>query len=362
MSAPAARPPKASRILPSLDKQRSPLASAAYQRERLAAVPIARPFETALAASGLYPLRATKIEVFQVNLGKKCNLTCHHCHVDAGPDRTEMMPRPVIEACLAFLDRHQVPRFDITGGAPELHPDFREIVERGAATGAHVMHRCNLTAMLLPNYADIPELLARHRVEVIASLPYFQARETDSQRGSGVFDESIEGLRRLNALGYGNGTSGLELNLVANPVGSFLPGNQRELEIMWKRELQRRFGIVFDHLYTITNMPIARFLEFLDSKGQTVEYLTRLANAYNPTAAAGVMCRTTLSVDYDGTLSDCDFNQMLEIPVGRGEPQSIFEATRDGGYESLAAREVMVGPHCFGCTAGAGSSCGGATS
>ena len=357
-----ARPAKVSRILPSLEKRRSPLASAGAQRARLAEVPLPRPFDAALASSGLYPLRATGIEVFQINVGKRCNLTCHHCHVDAGPDKKEVMSRAVIEACFAFAARHPVARFDITGGAPELHPDFREIVARAAATGAHVMHRCNLTAMLLPNYADIPELLAEHRVEVIASLPYFQARETDAQRGSGVFEESIEGLRRLNALGYGDGTSGLELNLVANPVGSFLPGNQRELEAMWKRELKRKFGIVFDHLYTITNMPIARFLEFLEQKGQTAEYLTRLANAYNPGAAEGVMCRTTLSVNYDGTLSDCDFNQMLELPVEAAAPQTIFEAARDGGYEALAARAVVVGAHCFGCTAGAGSSCGGATS
>ena len=321
-----------------------------------------RTFDAALAASGLFPLRATGVEILQINVGTRCNQTCHHCHVDAGPDRREVMSRPVIEAVLDFLARHRIPRFDITGGAPELHPDFRELVARGAATGARVMHRCNLTAILLPNYADIPALLAEHRVEVVASLPYFQARETDAQRGSGVFEESIEGLRRLNALGYGNGTSGLELNLVTNPVGSFLPGNQRELEVMWKREMARKFGIVFDHLYTITNMPIARFLEFLDGRGQTVEYLTRLVNAYNPAAAAGVMCRNTLSVNHDGRLSDCDFNQMLELPVDASVPQTIFEAMRDDGHSALSARAVVTGPHCFGCTAGGGSSCGGATS
>lgn len=357
MTAPADRGARPSRVLPSLEKRRSPLAAAAAQRARLAELPLPRSFEDALASSGLLPLRATGIEVLQVNLGKRCNQTCHHCHVDAGPDKKEVMSRPVLEACLAFLERHRVARFDITGGAPELHPSFREIVERGAATGARVMHRCNLTAILLPNYADIPALLARHRVEVVASLPYFQARETDAQRGAGVFEESIEGLRRLNALGYGDGTSGLVLNLVANPVGTFLPGNQRELEAMWKRELARKFGIVFDGLFTITNMPIARYLEFLETKGQTAEYLARLANAYNPAAAAGVMCRTTLSVNYDGTLSDCDFNQMLELPVDAAAPQTIFDATR----AALEQRAVVVGPHCYGCTAGAGSSCGGTT-
>lgn len=357
MTAPADRWARPSRVLPSLEKRRSPLATAAAQRARLAELSPPRSFEDALASSGLLPLRATGLEVLQINLGKRCNQTCHHCHVDAGPDKKEVMSRPVLEACLAFLERHRIARFDITGGAPELHPGFREIVERGAAAGAQVMHRCNLTAILLPNYADIPALLARHRVEVIASLPYFQARETDAQRGAGVFEESIEGLRRLNALGYGSGTSGLVLNLVANPVGTFLPGNQRELEAMWKRELARKFGIVFDNLFTITNMPIARYLEFLDGKGQTAEYLARLANAYNPAAAAGVMCRTTLSVNYDGTLSDCDFNQMLELPVEPAAPQTIFDAT----LAALEQRAVVVGPHCYGCTAGAGSSCGGAT-
>ena len=353
-------PRKISRILPSLDKKRSPLASAEFQRALLQATPVPRSFEAALTSGGMFPLRPTAIETLQINLGKKCNQTCHHCHVDAGPDRNEEMSRAVIEACLTFLSRHRIRKFDITGGAPELHPDFREIVERGAATGVHVMHRCNLTAILLPNYADIPNLLAKHCVEVVASLPYFQSRETDAQRGAGVFEESIEGLRRLNTLGYGNGISGLQLNLVTNPVGSFLPGNQQELQVMWKRELQRRFGIVFDNLYAITNMPIARFLEFLEGKAQTVEYLTRLVKLYNPVAASGVMCRTMLSVNYDGTLSDCDFNQMLEVPVESRVSQNILDAVRDdNAFDNLVARDIVVGPHCFGCTAGNGSSCGG---
>lgn len=354
--------PRASRILPSLEKRQAPLASAAVQRARLAAVEagaLRHTFAGALADSGLLPLRATGLDVLQINVGRRCNQTCHHCHVDAGPDRKEVMPRDVVEACLALLARERVARFDITGGAPELHPDFREIVTRSAATGARVMHRCNLTAILLPNYADIPALLAAHRVEVIASLPYFQKRETDKQRGDGVFDESIEGLRRLNALGYGRGT-GLELNLVANPVGTFLPGAQRELEAMWKRELDRRYGIAFDNLFTITNMPISRFLDFLEERGQTVEYLTRLANAYNPAAAAGVMCRSMVSVGWDGRLFDCDFNQMLELPLDAAAPQTIFDALA-APAGAIARRDVVVGAHCFGCTAGAGSSCGGAT-
>lgn len=347
------------RILPTLQKRHAPLAAARQQRALLRAVPLVRSFEEALDASGLLPLRATGIDVLQLNVGRRCNQTCRHCHVDAGPDRREVMPRAVIEAVFAVQARHRVPVVDVTGGAPELHPDFREIVARAAAGGAHVMHRCNLTAVLLPNYADIPELLARHSVEVVASLPYFQARETDAQRGAGVFDESIETLRRLNALGYGRGT-GLVLTLVANPVGTFLPGDQAQLERRWKHELRRRFGIEFDRLFAITNMPISRFLEFLEEKGRTEEYLTRLANAFNPAAAAGVMCRGTLSVGWDGTLYDCDFNQMLELPLAAPAPRTIFDLAGEGGFEALASREIVLGAHCYGCTAGAGSSCGGA--
>jgi radical SAM/Cys-rich protein len=343
------------RVLPTLHKRASPLASGEAQQRLLARVPLPRRFDEALDAVGLLPLRARGIEILQINVGKRCNQTCHHCHVDAGPDRGEVMPRAVLEAALAFLVAHRIPALDITGGAPELHPDFREIVTRAATAGAHVMHRCNLTAILLPNYADIPELLAEHGVEIIASLPYFQARETDAQRGEGVFDESLEGLRRLNALGYGRDQR-LELHLVMNPVGTYLPGDQAALEARWKHELARRHGIVFDRLYTITNMPISRFLDFLEAKGRTVEYMTRLANAFNPGAAANVMCRDTLSVGWDGRLYDCDFNQMLELSVSESVRPTIFDAD----YDALAHRAIEIGPHCFGCTAGAGSSCGGA--
>jgi radical SAM/Cys-rich protein len=347
------------RILATLEKRLAPLSSAEAQMERLHQVALPSTFDAALESGGLFPLRATGVDILQINVGRRCNQTCRHCHVDAGPDRKEVMPREVLEACLAFLDRHQVRTFDITGGAPELHPDFREIVERGAATGAHVMHRCNLTAILLPNYSDIPALLAKHRVEVVASLPYFQSNETDAQRGEGVFEESIEALRLLNGLGYGRG-DGLQLNLVTNPVGTFLPGNQGSLEARWKKEMKRRYGIVFDRLYAITNMPISRFLEFLDERGKVDEYLTTLANAFNPSAAAGVMCRGTLSVSHDGTLHDCDFNQMLEMTLVGSAPRTIFDALTPDGFTALASREIATAPHCFGCTAGSGSSCGGA--
>ena len=344
-----------SRLLQTLQRRGSALATGDGQRARLAEIPVARSFESALGDAGLWPLRPTPIEILQINVGKRCNQTCKHCHVDAGPDRKEVMPRAVVEAVLDFLVRARIPTLDVTGGAPELHPDFREIVVRASRAGAHVMHRCNLTAVLLPNYSDIPALLAEHRVEVVASLPYFQGRETDAQRGDGVFEQSIESLRRLNALGYGMGT-GLVLNLVTNPVGTFLPGDQHALERRWKSEMRRRFGIEFDRLYTITNMPVSRFLEFLEERGQTTEYLSRLVNAFNPAAAAGVMCRTTLSVGWDGGLYDCDFNQMLGLPVDARAPQTICDADR----AMLEGREIAVGPHCFGCTAGAGSSCGGA--
>lgn len=347
------------RLLPTLSRQDSRLASPARQLALLASVPAARSFPAALAAAGLPPLDATGVDVLQVNLGKRCNQTCRHCHVDAGPDRREVMAPEVIDACLTLLERHHIPVFDITGGAPELHPDFRAIVARAAATGAHVMHRCNLTAILLPNYADIPALLAHHRVEIVASLPYFQARETDAQRGDGVFEQSIEALRRLNALGYGQG--GVHrLTLVTNPVGTFLPSDQAALETRWKQELRRRVGVEFDRLHTITNMPIARFLEFLEERGRTADYLTMLARAFNPDAAASVMCRTTLSVGYDGRLHDCDFNQMLELGTVGAAPRTIAEALQPGGFEGLRRRRIAVASHCFGCTAGAGSSCGGA--
>lgn len=344
------------RVLPTLQKQRHPLASGASQRRRLAELPLARSFEASLEAAGLFPLTATGIEVLQVNVGRKCNQTCRHCHVDAGPDRTESMSAEVADACLRVLAATTIPTLDITGGAPELHPEFRRLVTTAAALGRRVIDRCNLTITRLPNYRWIPPFLAEHRVEVTASLPYYQPRQTDRQRGDGVFEESIAALRELNALGYGRPGSGLVLNLVTNPVGAFLPPDQQAAERDWKRELERRHGIVFDRLFTLTNMPISRFLQHLEEKGQAGEYLARLAARFNPAAAAGVMCRTTLSVGWDGSLYDCDFNQMLDLPLGDGVPRSIL----DFDPARLERRTIALGPHCFGCTAGAGSSCGGA--
>lgn len=345
------------RVLPTLQKRHASLASTAEQRRTLARVPLPASFEDALEGAGLYPLHATGIEIFQINVGRKCNQTCRHCHVDAGPDRTEMMPDAVVDRCLEIIESTSIATVDITGGAPELHKRWREIVLRARAAGKHVMDRCNLTITLLPNYAYLPEFFAEHEVHVVASLPHFRQKGTDAQRGDGVFEESIQALQRLNALGYGKPGSGLTLDLVTNPVGTFLPGNQKSLEADWKRQLLRTHGIEFNSLFTITNMPISRFLEFLQETGQTQAYLERLAAAFNPAAAAGVMCRNTLSVGWDGTLYDCDFNQMLDLPVHPRAPRTVF----DFDAAALDRREIVLGPHCFGCTAGAGSSCGGAT-
>jgi radical SAM/Cys-rich protein len=341
----------------SLKAQGRPLASAAEQLRILSAPNGFPPFERKLAEANLSPLRATGITVFQINVGKLCNQVCAHCHVDAGPDRKEIMSRETAELCIRALAQTDIPVVDITGGAPELNPNFRWLVEQARALGRHVMDRCNLTVLLLPSQADLAEFLARHQVEVIASLPYFRAAQTDAQRGRGVFDKSIEALRRLNALGYGREGSGLLLNLVYNPVGAFLPPKQEAVEKQFQRELERQFGVVFNRLYAITNMPISRFLEFLRASGNYEGYMQRLVNAFNPAAAAGVMCRYTLSVGWDGTLYDCDFNQMLELPIGNGAPQHI----RDFDAAKLHTRRIVTANHCYGCTAGAGSSCAGAT-
>ena len=318
-------------------------------------------FSRALADSELFPLRATGIQVFQINVGKLCNQTCHHCHVDAGPDRREIMTRQTAEQCIAALETTAIPTVDITGGAPELNPSFRWLVERSRALGRHVMDRCNLTVLLLPAQSDLPEFLARHEVEIVASLPYFTADRTDAQRGAGVFEKSIEALRLLNSLGYGDPTTGLKLNLVYNPVGAFLPPAQQAIEQDFRRELERRHGVRFNSLYTVTNMPISRFLEFLQRTGNYQRYMEKLVNAYNPAAAAGVMCRYTLSVGWDGTLYDCDFNQMLALPVNHGLPRHIRDFAGQPLSNLLDRREIVVGQHCYGCTAGSGSSCGGAT-
>lgn len=335
----------------------NPLAAASEQLRVLSTPNGFPPFERKMAAAGLDPLVATGIAVLQINVGKLCNQTCAHCHVDAGPDRREIMSRETAEHCIRALARTDIATVDITGGAPELNPNFRWLVSEARRLGRHVIDRCNLTVLLLPSQAELAEFLAAHQVEVIASLPYYRAEQTDAQRGLGVFDRSIAAIRKLNALNYGREGSGLQLNLVYNPVGAFLPPRQESIERQFKRELEQKFGVVFNRLYTITNMPISRFLEFLVASGNYEGYMERLVNAFNPIAAAGVMCRTMVSVGWDGTLYDCDFNQMLELTTGHGAPRHI----RDFDAAALERRRIVTGNHCYGCTAGAGSSCGGAT-
>ena len=338
-----------------LNGQGHPLATVDEQLRILRPSGAFRPFEATLGTRGPGGLRAEGIGVLQLNLGKLCNQTCKHCHVDAGPDRTEVMTRETMAQCLRALESTEIPRVDLTGGAPELNPHFRWLVEQIRTLGRHVMDRCNLTILTVPRFRELPEFLAEHRVEVIASLPSFAARNTDAQRGDGVFEASIRAIRRLNDLGYGMPGTALELNLVHNPVGALLPPRQAGIEADFRRELRSRHGIVFNHLYVITNMPINRFLEYLDRTGQYESYMTRLIDAYNPEAAEGVMCRDTLSVGWDGRLFDCDFNQQLELATGPGVPRHIADFDPD----VLSSRRIVTGLHCYGCTAGAGSSCGG---
>ncbi|MDQ3255359.1 MAG: arsenosugar biosynthesis radical SAM protein ArsS [Acidobacteriota bacterium] len=312
-------------------------------------------FDEKLAAHGL-ELRAATIDTLQVNVGKLCNQACQHCHVDASPARTEVMTREIAGQVIAALRRFRTPTLDITGGAPELNPSFRYLVREARALGTHVMVRHNLTVMFEPEQDDLPEFFRRHGVEIVSSLPYFLEQQTDAQRGRGVFEKSIEALHRLNAVGYGIEGSNLTLNLVYNPVGAFLPPPQSSIEQDFRRELQQRHAIAFNHLYTITNMPIKRFLDYLRRSGNEERYMRKLIAAFNPATVEDLMCRTLVSVDWTGRLYDCDFNQMLELPVAPKLPQQIA----DFDPVKFAARRIMTGSHCFGCTAGAGSSCGGA--
>jgi radical SAM/Cys-rich protein len=312
-------------------------------------------FARALSGRG-GELRAVLPTTLQVNVGKRCNQACHHCHVDASPTRTEVMPDVVVDACLDVLARApELATLDITGGAPELHPRFREMVARGRALGRKVMVRHNLTVQFEPGFAGLPLFFADHGVEVVCSLPHYTEEATDRQRGRGVFARSVEGLRALNAVGYGR-EDALVLNLVSNPVGAFLPPAQGDLERDTRDWLLAHHGIVFHSLFTITNMPISRFAAWLRRGGNYEAYMARLEAAFNPATLPGLMCRSLVSVGYDGRLHDCDFNQMLELGLEEGQPATIF----DFDLGRLSGRPVRTGEHCFGCTAGAGSSCGGA--
>ncbi|MCD9186002.1 MAG: arsenosugar biosynthesis radical SAM protein ArsS [Pyrinomonadaceae bacterium] len=308
-------------------------------------------FSEKLGERGLF---AETIDTLQVNVGKLCNQACKHCHVDASPARTEIMPRKVVEACLKAIRDFRIPLLDITGGAPELIPDFRYFVTEARKLNANIVVRHNLTVMFEKDQTDLPEFFAENETEVVSSLPYFLQQQTDAQRGNGVFEKSIDALKRLNKVGYGIDER-LVLNLVYNPVGAFLPPAQSAIEADFKRELKQRYDISFNNLFTITNMPIARYLDWLRRSKNEESYMQKLVNAFNPATIAGLMCRNLISVDWQGNLFDCDFNQMLELGVEENAPQTIF----DFDLEKLKNRQIATADHCFGCTAGSGSSCGG---
>ncbi|NJN30778.1 MAG: radical SAM/Cys-rich domain protein [Synechococcales cyanobacterium RM1_1_8] len=359
-----ARSPQAREKVLSLLGRRSPLADPQQQLADLNAVDLAdQPhggsFDKALVANGWPGLQPAKLDIFQINIGKLCNMTCRHCHVDSGPDRTkENMDRETVEACLAALDQTEATTVDLTGGAPELNPHFRYLVDECIQRGKQVIDRCNLTVLLLPGREDLPDWFAQRGVEVVCSLPHYRQRNTDAQRGDGTYERSIEALKRLNAAGYGQGDPQRVLTLMTNPVGAFLAGNQAKAEQEWKRGLARNHGVSFDRLIALNNMPISRYLEWLEETNNLQGYMETLVNAFNPATIDGLMCRNTLSIAWDGRIFDCDFNQMLDLEARYvdGRPLHI----RDFNPAEFAQRRIVTGRHCFGCTAGAGSSCGGA--
>lgn len=317
-------------------------------------------FDATLDQHGLGRLRRESPRTLQVNVGKVCNQACHHCHVDAGPKRTEAMTRATAERVAGVLAASRgIEALDLTGGAPELNPHFAFLVERGRALGRRVSVRCNLTVLFVAGQESLPRFYREHDIELVCSLPCYTAENVDQQRGRGVFAQSIEALRLLNSLGYGRPGSPLALDLVYNPLGAFLPPAQTTLEARYREELGRLFGIEFHHLLTITNMPIKRFADQLQRWGKYGEYMGLLVNHFNPQTIPGLMCRHLVSVGWDGTLYDCDFNQMLELPIATdgARPLTIWDADDLG---RLAGAHIATGSHCFGCTAGAGSSCGGA--
>jgi len=303
-------------------------------------------------------IRRRRLETLQVNLGYRCNQSCVHCHVNAGPNRTEEMDGATVDLVLAFLERRRIANLDITGGAPELNRHFRRLVNAARQMGVRVMDRCNLTILEVAGQEDLGEFLAAQEVEIVASMPCYLLENVDRQRGSGVFESSIRALKRLNALGYGREEAGLVLNLVYNPQGPSLPPGQAELEADYKRVLAETYGIVFNNLFTLANMPIQRFGAILLSKGQFDEYLALLRAAHRDENLDGVMCRSLISVDYRGCVYDCDFNQMLDLPLERSGRKRVHLA--DLADDEIAGNPVRVAGHCFGCTAGQGSSCGGA--
>ncbi|HMB41933.1 MAG TPA: arsenosugar biosynthesis radical SAM (seleno)protein ArsS [Balneolaceae bacterium] len=313
-------------------------------------------FENKLGDIGLFPLKPTGIEIFQINVGYMCNMTCKHCHVDAGPDRQEIMTKETLQYCLNALKNSDIQTVDLTGGAPEMNPHFRWFVDEVYKLGKEIIVRSNLTILDTRKFEDLPQFMADRGVEITCSLPFYSKRRTDAQRGEGTYDKSMKVLKILNDIGYGKEETGLKLNLVYNPVGAFLPPDQESLKEDYKERLWNDHGIVFNDLFTITNLPISRYLNFLIMSGNLEEYMEKLITSFNPSAAMGVMCRNTISIGWDGSLYDCDFNQMLEMQTNHGAPGHI----KNWDLEKLNNREIVVNQHCYGCTAGAGSSCGGA--
>ena len=313
------------------------------------------PFAKRLESLGYEELRAEDVRILQVNLGWRCNQSCKHCHFMAGPTRPEEMDRDTIDAVIRVVERFGIPVVDLTGGAPEINPHFEYLVERLAEAGAHIIDRCNLTILLEPGKEHLPEFFREHRVELVCSLPYYQEDMVDRLRGPGVFHKSLEVLRRLNELGYGEEDSDLILNLMSNPSGAYFPSPQQHLEDRFRQELGRGHGIRFHRLYTLLNMPIGRFQEFLERSQNYDRYMNKLVGSFNPATVPGLMCRHLISVSWEGDLYDCDFNQALNLPLENGLPQHI----RDFDLEVLENRCIRLADHCYGCTAGGGSSCGG---
>ncbi|MBM3162003.1 MAG: radical SAM/Cys-rich domain protein [Chlorobi bacterium] len=345
--------------LPSLHKRKSTLANPMEQQRVLEETDCSIPaFGRKLSETGCMPLRPDSCTILQVNVGYRCNLLCRHCHVDAGPDRMEMMSRQTMRHCLEALRRNGIRTLDITGGAPEMNPELSWFIReaRNSMPEGEILLRTNLVILLAGTTCrHFPELYRENRVSLIASLPCHTRENVDAQRGEGVFDQSIEALQLLNSLGYGKKNSGLELNLVFNPGGPSLPGRQQALEADYRRMLLDSHGIEFSHLYTITNMPVSRFLDSLLEEGGYCSYMQLLADHFNPDAVKNLMCRTTVSVGWDGSLYDCDFNQMLGLRMRKPAPRNI----RDFDESLLRERPIAIGQHCYGCTAGAGSSCQG---
>ena len=314
-------------------------------------------FAERLRNSNAFPLKADGIGILQLNITRKCNLSCRHCHVEAGPGQSLHMSDAVLEECIRVASQPAIHTIDITGGAPELHPRFRELIERMHTLDKRLLVRSNLVILREPPFDSLPEFFARHGVELVGSLADVHGERTDRQRGRGVFQAVIDVMRQLNDLGYARDGTGLVLDVVHNPAGAYLPGDQAALESDYRDVLRRERGVEFNRLFCLTNCPVGRYLDFLHRSGNLADYMRTLRTAYNPAAADNVMCRNTLSVGPDGGLYDCDFNQMLGLTINSGAPTNILEFD----YTALAAREIVIHNHCFACTAGTGSSCQGAT-